>query len=117
MPRLFLANERIQRLVGQLVPLFAEAGSINRLCELVNDALGADGEQKIYPNRLHTVLSDEPTRSLNEASIVGIEQAVAALMKRRSSQGEDESTLRTIFDKVRAAWDQAVSRDVADIAQ
>ena len=47
MARLFLSSDRVRRLVDQLVPLFAEAGSINNLCALLNQAVGADGDWEL----------------------------------------------------------------------
>lgn len=121
MPRLFLSAERIQRLVVQLIPLYAEAGSINRLSDLLNRAIGADGDQKeIYPNRLHTILSDEPNRSLNEASIIAIEQAVGAVAAERSGQpAVDDQPFTALVDRVQAAWRAAAgaTNPVEDVVQ
>lgn len=79
MARVFVSDERIKRLVERLIPLLLAAGSINRLCEMINQALSTDGGAKrklLYPNRLHALFSGEPNRALNEASVKLIQRAL-----------------------------------------
>ena len=81
----------------------------------------AAGDQKeIYPNRLHTLLSEEPLRSLNEASVAVIERAVTALNQSQpqlAAAGEEK--LRGLFEKVLAAWPNSATATnrLADVAR
>ena len=77
MARVFVSDDRPRQLVEKLVPLLLAAGSVNKLCELINEALAPDGSAKtLYPNRLHALFSEKPNRSLNEASIEAIEKSL-----------------------------------------
>src|ERR1700719_1510617 len=74
--RIFVGDARIRKLVGELIPLVVDAESVNKLCERLNGALAASGfEGSVYPNRLHALLSEDPARALNEASVDLIERA------------------------------------------
>src|SRR5258708_5532834 len=81
MARVPLGHDRLRRLVeDQAVPLFLRVGSVNAVCETLNAALVDSGiAESIYPNRIHTLLSEEYGRSLNELTVQLIERAFAAL--------------------------------------
>lgn len=118
--RLFLSDERVQHLVERLVPLFAAAGSINRLCDLLNEAMGAEDRKGLYPNRLHTILSEKPNRSLNEASVGAIEKAVTALIEAEPDfLATGTRNVRILFERVKAAWPKVkgAADPVAEVAQ
>ena len=71
MARLNVQNERVQRLINKrVVPLFLAYGSIAALTKALNDALQSAGlGGTLHPNRLHTLLSNDVSRGLNEATI------------------------------------------------
>jgi superfamily II DNA or RNA helicase len=75
--RLFVADPRVRRLIEKLVPLVS-ASSVNRVCEHLNAAL-KPGQGSVYPNRIHALLSEDPTRALNQTSVDLIETAVENL--------------------------------------
>ena len=77
MARLNVQNERVQRLINKrVVPLFLAYGSIAALTKALNDALRSAGlEGTLHPNRLHTLLSNDVSRGLNEATIQLTEEA------------------------------------------
>lgn len=65
-----------------LIPLFLRAQSVNALTESLNGALTATGELgRIYPNRLHALLSEEPGRTVNEKTFALIEKAAKHLVQ------------------------------------
>jgi superfamily II DNA or RNA helicase len=82
LPRLHLQSERVQNLIREVVaPLFFVCGNTAALTKLLNDSanqLGLAGT--IHPNRLHTLLSDDPARGLNETTIQLIETAARGAM-------------------------------------
>lgn len=77
MARLNVQNERVQRLINKrVVPLFLAYGSIAALTKALNDALRSAGlDGTLHPNRLHTLLSNDVSRGLNEATIQLTEEA------------------------------------------
>jgi superfamily II DNA or RNA helicase len=95
MARLSIHSERVKHLVDtQVLPLLLAAGNVAALTKLLNDTLqAANVEGKLHPNRLHTLLSNDVTRSLNEATIMLTEQAARATLE----------SDRTIADKAAAA--------------
>ena len=120
MTRVYLSSDRVRRLIDLLIPLYADAGNIKRLCELLNHAVGVDGDHKeIYPNRLHTILSEESTRALTEATVISIEQAVAAIAAGGSGEPRNDEPLHALFERVRTAWERSAgaARSVAEFTQ
>lgn len=77
MARLSVHSERVRNLVHtQIAPLFLASGSIAGLAKRLNEALAATGSKDmLHPNRLHTLLSDDLSRGINEASLAVIESA------------------------------------------
>jgi superfamily II DNA or RNA helicase len=80
--RLSLSEPRVRRLIEKLVPLVA-AGSVNRVSDHLNAVL-EPGKGCVYPNRIHALLSEDPARALNEASIALIETAIENLPSDRA---------------------------------
>jgi superfamily II DNA or RNA helicase len=75
-----VSNPEVQRLIERLVPFVVESGSVNKACERLNQALaGSNSPVPVYPNRLHALLSEDPSRGLNEATLELIEGAVTAI--------------------------------------
>ena len=83
MARLSIQSERIKHLVDtQVLPLLLAAGNVAALTKLLNDTLQSSGiEGRLHPNRLHALLSNDVTRSLNEATVDLTEQAVCAALE------------------------------------
>lgn len=81
MARVFLTDPRIQNLVQQrLVPMFLACGNTAALCERLNGALEQQGEtQRLYPNRLHTLLSAALGRSVQDKTVELVELACEAV--------------------------------------
>lgn len=77
MARLNVQSERVQRLIDErVVPLFFAHGSIGALTKALNAALQRAGTAgTLHPNRLHTLLSNDLSRGVNEATIELTEQA------------------------------------------
>lgn len=77
MARLNVQNERVQRLIDErVVPLFFAHGSIGAMTKALNGSLqGAGIVGTLHPNRLHTLLSNDLSRGVNEATIALTEQA------------------------------------------
>ena len=78
MSRTSVLSEKIRELQRALVALFLRSGSVNKLCVLLNELLVNDGvTQKVYPNRLHALLSNDVMRAVNAKTLALIEKAVA----------------------------------------
>lgn len=77
MARLNVQSERVQRLIDErVVPLFFAYGSIAALTKALNAALQTAGiAGTLHPNRLHTLLSNDLSRGVNDATIELTEQA------------------------------------------
>lgn len=100
MARIHLHEPRAVALREQLVRRYLILGSVNALCEALNEALEAEGlSGTIYPNRIHTLFLEDPTRSVNAATFSIVEAAVAAV----DGNGADEA-LPGIESRVREAW-------------
>ncbi len=96
MARLRIADPKIQELIkNDLIPVFFGTGSVNAMCDWLNVRLGQRGiAEKIYPNRLHAIFSDDPGKSLNETTVELIEKSVTdhqkALDPERSELNQTE---------------------------
>jgi Type III restriction enzyme, res subunit len=75
MARHTLSEPRVQLLVDSLTSLTLELGSVNAVAELLS---GEDEDSQIYPNRLHGLLTGDPARSVNTATLEAIEGRLAA---------------------------------------
>lgn len=78
MGRKLLTDASLRPLILQLCELFLVAGSVNALKVQLQEALG-DSDGMIYPNRLHALLSDDPSQSVNPKTIELISQALAQI--------------------------------------
>ena len=102
MARLSIQSERVKHLVGtQVLPLLLAAGNVAALTKLLNDTLQTAGiEGRLHPNRLHALLSNDVTRSLNEATVDLTEQAArAALEVDRTIAERAAVALKTLQDE------------------
>jgi superfamily II DNA or RNA helicase len=74
--RLNVHSETVRNLVEKVAPLFLAHGSIAALTKSLNEALSSGGlEEVLHPNRLHTLLSDDVSRGINEATLKTIDHA------------------------------------------
>lgn len=115
MARLSIQSERVKHLVDtQVLPLLLAAGNVAALTKLLNDTLQTSNvDGKLHPNRLHTLLSNDVTRSLNEATIMLTEQAArAALDADRTIAERAASALETLKDEAHKL--RAFSADTLD---
>ena len=69
MPREDGFQPRVKRVTAALVDLFMHYGSVNAVRRALNDALGGQTGSVIYPNRIHTLLSGDPSRGVNTATL------------------------------------------------
>lgn len=108
MARLSIQSERVKHLVDtQVLPLFLATGNVAALTKLLNDTLQGSGtEGRLHPNRLHALLSNDVTRSLNEATVDLTEQAARAALEADRTVAERASvalkTLQAEAIKLRA---------------
>ena len=81
MSRFSLADPRVQDLVeSRLVPLFLASGNTAALCERLNGCLEQAGKQsRLHPNRLHTLLSADPSRGVHERTLELVQLACSRI--------------------------------------
>jgi superfamily II DNA or RNA helicase len=78
MPRHSIAEPRVQAVVTRLAELVLQLGSVNAVAQNLSHALGG-GSARIYPNRIHGVLTDDPARGVNTATLELLERACQAV--------------------------------------
>ncbi|QCJ00895.1 DEAD/DEAH box helicase [Agrobacterium larrymoorei] len=84
MARLSVQMEEVQSVVFPLAALYLATGSVASLCRTLNEGLARTGESReLHPNRLHSLLSDDVGRGVNESTLEltrsgleGVDQAV-----------------------------------------
>lgn len=88
MARVNVQSERVQTLLSaRLIPLLLAHGNIAALVKALNDALNRAGfDGALHPNRLHTLLSDDVSRAVNDGTLELIERAAGLAVA-------DDSTL------------------------
>lgn len=84
MPRHSLTDSRVQTVVHQLAGLVLRFGSVNAVAQGLSEALD-DQAVRIYPNRIHGLLTDDPSRGVNTATLEILEHACAALETQAST--------------------------------
>jgi superfamily II DNA or RNA helicase len=78
--RHYPSEPRVAKAVERLSDQFLQHGSVNAVAEALTTALGqAPGLPRIYPNRIHGLLSGDPTRSINTATLDAIERGLDQL--------------------------------------
>lgn len=108
MARHYPSDPRVQLVIDQLVERFLELGSVNALADALSAA--ANGA-RIYPNRVHGLLSGDATRSINTATLKAVEGALGDL-----GVGAGPATrLRTQIQQALAA-ESASTSDVVEAA-
>ena len=103
MPRYSVMAPKIDRLVGDfLLPVVLRLGSVNATCDWLNRQLreaGAGGQ--LYPNRLHTILSQDASKAVNEATLRLIESVAE---RSPTLPPADEPAIATREGRVREEW-------------
>jgi superfamily II DNA or RNA helicase len=114
MGRHLLAEPELRPLVDRVAALAINAGSINRLQQQLTAVLPADrSEGWIYPNRLHTLLSEDPSKGINTGTVDVLRRALDRLGDSPpASTGERADVLR---EEARRAW--AAEPDGATLAR
>src|ERR1051325_5239045 len=69
-----LSSPQVSAVVNRLVDFFFRAGSVNAMAELLSQ-----DEVRVYPNRLHPLLSDDPNFSVNEGTLSVVTTALDSL--------------------------------------
>jgi superfamily II DNA or RNA helicase len=118
MPRISLHSPRAKALIEKTIGLFLAAGSTAALSKMLNSVLKGKGEElSLHPNRLHALLSEDPTRGLNERTFELIEQAVEGLSKDpRTALKVEQAATRLRSDALEllkfggAKWDEVAGR-------
>lgn len=77
MARKHIGTPEVQPLIEALITLFFLEGSVNAMHRRLVAALGGSGA--IYPNRLHALLSNDPTRAVNEQTLDVLRAALDTL--------------------------------------
>lgn len=77
MGRKYLSDPDVQPVVDALVSLFLAEGSVNAVHRRLVAALGGSGP--IYPNRLHTMLSNDGMKAVNDQTLDLVRKALDAL--------------------------------------
>src|SRR5687768_3640509 len=87
----------VRQIVDRLVPLFiSEGSSVNALQRALTDALPGDRSAGwIYPNRLHALLSEDPSRAVNTQTLEAVRFALDHLSE------PDESALAAEIESLR----------------
>src|SRR5215472_14989045 len=80
MPRHGRTDPRVQQVSARLAFLVLRYGSVNAVAEALSATLG-DGPVKIYPNRIHGLLTDDAARGVNTATLEAVEKAAAAVQE------------------------------------
>jgi superfamily II DNA or RNA helicase len=75
MARHHLSEPRVQKAVEQLVRLYLKHQSVNAVHRVLKS--GVDGAKTVYPNRIHTLLSDDPSKSVNTDTLEAVEAALS----------------------------------------
>ena len=76
--RTVVTDTSLRPLVDRLALEFMREGSVNALYRRISSACGRDGDV-VYPNRLHALLSDDPRRSVNPATVVALKGALSRI--------------------------------------
>jgi superfamily II DNA or RNA helicase len=84
MPRHSITESRVQAVIHRLADMVLRLGSVNAVAQGLSQALD-DQAGRIYPNRIHGLLTDDPSRGVNTATLDLLEQACATFQPEASS--------------------------------
>ena len=77
MARHHLGDPRLKAVVADLADLFLRQGTVRGVAATLQEALERAGDdRKVYPNRIHTLLDGEPTRTVNTGTLETVETAL-----------------------------------------
>jgi superfamily II DNA or RNA helicase len=96
-----LSDPRVQAIIDRLVVQFLRAGSVNALAEALTNERAETGI-RVHPNRLHSLLSEEISRSVNTGTLEAIEAGLSRAEAEDSPVADD-----AIPQRVAAGFDQA----------
>lgn len=103
MARLYLQDPEVRKIADDLADVVIASRSVNAACERLSNALAGTGNSAIvYPNRIHSLLSEDATRALNETSVELIRTAVTTL--KEAGYSPDEAGSEEFVAKVIEAW-------------
>lgn len=86
MARIILSSPEAKQLADELSQGYLLLGNVSALTEELNNSLRESGEgEVIYPNRIHTLLSGDGTKSINRSTFEVVQKAAKALLKKHSS--------------------------------
>ena len=113
MPRHGHDDPRVQKVASQLARLFLRFGSVNAVAEGLSEALG-EGGGRIYPNRIHGLLTENASRGVNTATLEALEAAGAQVLEPNGWAIHPDS-LRSAMAAALASYDrEAAEHRVAD---
>lgn len=101
MARHYLSDSEVQDVVDGLIRLHAREKSVSALQQALNEAAATaaiDGQ--VYANRLHTLLSGEPTRSVNTDTLDFVRTALAAVPE-LPTEPEARNLAASLIDQVK----------------
>ena len=78
MARHFGSESRVVDVKQKLSGIFCKLGEVSALQALLNEQL-PEGTPTIHPNRIHTILSGDNTRSINSQTLSSVELALSHL--------------------------------------
>lgn len=78
MPRHSIMDPRVRQIVTRLSELVLRLGSVNAVADRLSGALG-EAAPRIYPNRIHGLLTDDASRGVNTGTLELLERACSAL--------------------------------------
>lgn len=110
MPRHHISDPRVGAVIDGLVRAFLQHESVNAVAEALSST-GDTMADRVYPNRVHGLLSDDPTRSVNTATLEALERALERLSPVVDPQ------VRTEFEQKVAAAAAALPSSVGDVAR
>jgi superfamily II DNA or RNA helicase len=113
MGRLSLRDCGIRDLVGQrIVPAYLRFGSVNALTQALNEVLEQNHySERIYPNRIHTLLSDDPDRFINEETATLIQRALKLLPEADADEIPEAVALKTEISQCWGQYRESVDAD------
>lgn len=102
MPRHYVSEPRVEHVLERLSEQFLRLGSVNAVAEVLSpNANGGEG-QRVYPNRIHGLLSGDPNRSINTATLEAIESSLDELERTAEPGGDGTSQQRARIQQAMA---------------
>lgn len=119
MSRLHLGNPRVKEIAKKLAKMVAVEGSINALRERLNHLLAANEfSEKLHPNRLHILLSEDPARGVNDATLSLVARAIDLYEKANPGPAKASDTFSHTAKDVMSRWSdfQRLGKSYAELA-